>query len=85
MPCRAVPCVPSVAGCPGAQARPLTSHVTKGRVQCGGTIISRGQRRSNQVHDQRTAGSRRQANNSGDIAARRLPLSACRARQTARY
>ena len=23
---------------------PLTSHVTKGRAQCGGTIISRGQR-----------------------------------------
>ena len=47
--------------------------------------ITRSERRSNQVHEQRTAGSRRQANISGDIAARRLPLCACRARQTARY
>ena len=28
----------------GGSARPLISHVTKGRAQCGGTIISRGQR-----------------------------------------
>ena len=34
---------------------------------------------------QRTARSRCQANSSGDIAARQLPLCACRARQTARW
>ena len=28
----------------GGAARPLTSHVTKERAQCGGTIISRGRR-----------------------------------------
>ena len=81
VPCHAVPCRPSVAGCPGAQHGvpvDLTRH--KGRVYCGGAIISRGQRRSNMSLEQRTAGSRCQANSSGDIAARRLPLCASMAR-----
>ena len=42
VPCRA--CIPSIAGCSGGAVRLLTSHVTKGRAQCGGTIISRSQR-----------------------------------------
>ena len=63
----------------GGAARPLTSHVTKGRAQCGGTIISRGQRGG----AIKFKNSRVQA--SIYIAARRLPLCVCRARQTARY
>ena len=42
VPCRAVLAVRCRMS--GGAARPLTSHVTKGRAQCGGTIISRGQR-----------------------------------------
>ena len=88
-----VPCVcacrPSIAGCPGAwRGVPVDLDVTKGRAHCGGTVISRGQRGgaiSPRSLEQRTAGSRRQANSSGDIAARRLPLCACSARQTARW
>ena len=78
----------SVAGCPGARRGvPVDLDVTKGRAHCGGAVISRGQiggAISPRSLEQRTAGSRRQANSSGDIAARRLPLCACRARQTAR-
>ena len=45
MPCRAVRCMPSVAGCPGAQRGvPIDLARHKGRAHCGGTIISRGQR-----------------------------------------
>ena len=87
MPCLRA-CGPSVAGCPGARRGvPVDLDVTKGRAHCGGAVISRGQRGgaiSPRSLEQRTAGSRRQANSSGDIAARRLPLCACRARQTAR-
>ena len=78
----------SVAGCPEARRGvPVDLDVTKGRAHCGGAVILRGQRGgaiSPRSLEQRTAGSRRQANSSGDIAARRLPLCACRARQTAR-
>ena len=81
-------CVPSVAGCLGARRGvPVVLDVTKGREDCGGAVISRGQRgrASPWLLKQRTAGSRRQANSSGDIAARQLPLCACRSRQTARW
>ena len=84
VPCRAVPCRPSVAGCLGAQRGvPIDLDVTKGRVHCGGTVISPGQRGgaiSQRSLEQRTAGSRHQANSSGDIVARQLPLCACRSR-----
>ena len=45
----------------GGAARSLTSHVTKGRVHCGGAIISRGPRRSNKSTIARTKNSRVQA------------------------
>ena len=74
MPCRAVPCRPSVAGCPGARRGvPVDLDVTKGRAHCGGAVISRGQRSEAIIPrslEQRTAGSRRQSNSSGNIAAR---------------
>ena len=83
-----VSCRQSVAGCPGARCGvPIDLDVTKGRAHCGGAVISRGQRGgalSLQSLEQGKAGSRRQANSSGDLAARWLPLCACRARQTAR-
>ena len=72
---------PSVAGCPGARCGvPVDLDVTKGRAHCGGAVISRGQRGGAILSPrslEQTAGSRRQANSSGDIAARRLPLCAC--------
>ena len=85
--CRAVP---SVCLLPDVRrhgpASPLTSHITKGER----TVVAlsyhevRGGAISPRPLKQRTARSRRQANSSGDIAARRLPLCACRARLTAR-
>ena len=82
----AVCLLPDVRG--HGAASPLTSHVTKG----GRTVVAlsyhevRGGAISPRSLEQRTAGSRRQANSSGDnyIAARRLPLCACGARKTAR-
>ena len=82
LPCRAVPCLaacllPDVRG--RGAASPLTSHVTKGGRTVaalsyhevrGGVILSP------RSLEQRTAASRRQANSSSDIAARRLPLCA---------
>ena len=67
-------------------ASPLTSHITKG----GRTVVVlsyhevRGGAISPRSLEQRTAGSRHQANSSANIAARRLPLCVCRARQTSR-
>ena len=73
-------CRPSVAGCPGARRGvPVDLDVTKGRAHCGGAVISRGQRGGalSPRSLEQTDGSRHQANSSGDIAARRLPLCAC--------
>ena len=68
-----VPCVPSVAGCPGARRGvPVDLDVTKGRAHYGGAVILRGQRGraiSPRSLERRTAGSRHQANSSGDVAA----------------
>ena len=90
VPCRAVPSVRCrMSG--GAARRPRwprrhkgkgalwwRCHITRSERQSNKSTIARTQR-------QRTAGSRRQANSSGDIAARQLPLRACRSRQTARW
>ena len=80
-------CRPSIAGCLGARRGvpvDLTRH--KGRAHCGGAIIiiTRSEAESTIA---RTKNSRVQElgkHHSGDIAARQLPLCACRARQTAR-
>ena len=82
VPCRACRPLPDVRG--RGAAVDLARHKGKGAVWWH-YYITRSDRRSSQVHEQRTAGSRRQASSSGDIAARRLQLCACRARQTARY
>ena len=59
VPCRAVLSVRCRMS--GGAARPLTSHVTKGRADCGGTVIShevRGGAVSPQSLEQRTARSK---------------------------
>ena len=84
-----VPCRPSVCLLPDVRghgvASPLISHVTKGGRTVVGAVYHevRGGAISPRSLKQRTAGSRRHANSSGDIAARWLPLCACRARKIA--
>ena len=57
-----VPCRPSVVGCPGARhGVPVDLARHKGRVHCGGAVISRGQRGSNKSTITRTKNNRVQA------------------------
>ena len=72
-----VPCRLSVAGCPGAGV-PVDLACHKGRAaHCGGAVTItkvRGGTINPRSLQQRTAGSRRQANSSGDIAATAMPM-----------
>ena len=75
-----MPCRPSVARCPGARCNVLlTSHVTSALWWCYHITRSEAEQ---EVHDRSNNGSRRQANSSGDIAARRLPLCTSMARMS---